>query len=255
MTIPQHDFLVYQPPGISFIRGQLEHGAGGFVHWQLLIHCDRSRRLAWVKSVFGRSCHAELSRSDAADAYVWKDDTAVQGTRFELGVKPRKRNSKRDWDAIRADAIAGNLLGIDASVFVQHYRSLRAISSDYARPVAVVKRVHVFWGRTGTGKSRRAWDEAGMDAYCKDPRSKFWCGYNGHRKVVVDEFRGGIDIAHILRWTDRYPCYVELKGSSTPLLADEIWFTSNVDPRNWYPDLDPETLAALLRRLDIIHFQ
>lgn len=113
---------------------------------------------------------------------------------------------------------------------------------------------HVYWGATGTGKSRRAWELAGMDAYSKDPRSKFWCGYFGQDKVVIDEFRGGIDVSHLLRWLDRYPVSVEIKGSSVPLAAREYYITSNLNPRQWYPDIDEETLNALLRRLNIIHF-
>lgn len=134
------------------------------------------------------------------------------------------------------------------------YRTLRAIASDHSTPRAIVRTVYVFWGRTCTGKSRRAWDEAGDGAYGKDPRSKFWDGYTGQEAVIIDEFRGGIDISHILRWTDRYPVRVEIKGSSRPLDAARIWITSNVDPRSWYPDLDPETLDALLRRFNITHF-
>lgn len=114
--------------------------------------------------------------------------------------------------------------------------------------------VNVFWGRTGLGKSRRAWAEAGLDAYPKDPRSKFWDGYCGQKHVVIDEFRGGIDVAHLLRWLDRYPVIVEVKGSSTCLVATDIWITSNLEPSNWYPDLDDDTKAALLRRLHVTHF-
>jgi len=51
--------------------------------------------------------------------------------------------------------------------------------------------VFVFWGVTGSGKSHRAWSEAGVDAYSKCPRSKFWDGYQDQSNVVVDEFRGG----------------------------------------------------------------
>lgn len=65
---------------------------------------------------------------------------------------------------------------------------------------------------------------------------------------------GCIDIAHLLRWLDRYPVIVEVKGGSQVLKAECIWITSNLDPRSWYPDLDQETLAALLRRLNITHF-
>lgn len=87
-----------------------------------------------------------------------------------------------------------------------------------------------------------------------DPRTKFWDGYQSEANVVMDEFRGGIDISHLLRWLDRYPVRVEIKGSSRPLLATTIWITSNLDPRRWYPEIDQETLDALLRRLNIIHF-
>lgn len=110
----------------------------------------------------------------------------------------------------------------------------------------------MFWGPTGTGKSHRAWEEAGVEAYSKDPRTKFWCGYRGQRNVIVDEFRGAIDIAHILRWTDKYPCRVETKGGTAPLLAESFWFTSNLEPTCWYPGLDELSYEALARRLEIV---
>lgn len=114
--------------------------------------------------------------------------------------------------------------------------------------------VVVYYGPTGTGKSRSAWAEAGLDAYPKDPRSKFWDGYQSHRNVVIDEYRGAIDISHLLRWFDRYPVLVEVKGSSVVLSADRIWITSNLHPDSWYPEIDPLTLAALKRRLVITEF-
>lgn len=133
--------------------------------------------------------------------------------------------------------------------------SLKEIAKDHMRPMAMERRVFVFWGRTGTGKSRRAWEEAGMDAYSKDPRTKFWDGYRGERKVVIDEFRGSIDIAHILRWFDRYPVCVETKGSGYPLCAETIWITSNLPPWMWYPELDAGTRDALERRLIVEEFE
>jgi len=114
--------------------------------------------------------------------------------------------------------------------------------------------VTVYWGPTGTGKSRRAWDESGLDAYPKDPRTKFWDGYQSQPCVVIDEFRGAIDVSHLLRWFDRYPVLVEIKGSSVVLVADRIWITSNLRPDAWFPELDGSTLAALLRRLHVVEF-
>lgn len=171
-----------------------------------------------------------------------------------MGRRAFKRSSAADWDAIRESAISGRLDDIPSDVYVRCYNQLRRIATDHLEAIGMERQVVCYWGATGTGKSRRAWDEAGLQAYPKDPRSKFWDGYRGQEHVVVDEYRGGIDISHILRWLDRYPVIVEVKGSSTVLCAKKIWFTSNIHPRQWYPELDIETMNALLRRMTIVEF-
>lgn len=144
---------------------------------------------------------------------------------------------------------------IPSDVRVLHYRTIRSIASDFAEPYPVERKCLVFVGPTGTGKSRRAWDEAGISAYPKDPRTKFWCGYSGQEHVIIDEFRGGIDISHLLRWLDRYPVIVEIKGASQVLVARRIWITSNLSPSLWYPELDVASLDALMRRIEVVDFE
>lgn len=256
LTIPHADFVPYLFAGAKYIRGQLERGHGtGFLHWQLVVQFSKPTRVAAIKRTLGESVHAEKTRSEAAIDYVWKADTRVDGTQFELGTRALRRDCEKDWDAIRDMAKQGRLDDIPGDVYVRSYNSLKRIAVDHMEPAGIQKRVHVFWGATGTGKSRRAWDEAGLNAYPKDPRSKFWDGYAGHENVVIDEFRGGIDVSHMLRWLDRYPVIVEVKGSSVVFKAQEIWITSNISPDEWYPELDAETKAALRRRFtEVIHF-
>lgn len=238
---------------MQWIRGQQEVGLGGFIHWQVIVAFKQKASLRVIQRIFP-GVHAELTRSDAASEYVWKEDSRVEGTQFEYGSKPIQRNSKVEWDKVWESAIVGDIMAIPANIRVQNYRTLRTIQSDYAKPVGIQRTCNVFWGPTGTGKSRRAWDEAGLDAYPKDPRTKFWCGYSNHVDVVIDEFRGGIDIAHMLRWLDRYPVIVEIKGASVVLKAENIWITSNISPQQWYPEVDCATVDALLRRLVIVEF-
>lgn len=260
LTIPHRDFTPFLPPNVSYIKGQLERGTGdgqgeGYLHWQLVVCFDVKKTLAYVKRIFGDTSHCERSRSAAAMDYVWKEDTRVQGTQFELGRLPLNRNSAKDWDSILDSAKTGDLAAIPSDVVIRCYGNLKRIRVDHMEPSAQVREVYVFWGTTGTGKSRRAWDEAGLNAYPKDPNSKFWDGYAGHLSVVIDEFRGAISISHMLRWLDRYPVIVEVKGSSCVLMAQKIWITSNLPPEQWYPDLDAETRAALRRRFtQVIHF-
>lgn len=254
LTIPENDYHPGEHQDLSWVKGQLEEGAGGYRHYQLIVAFKKKVALPAIKRLFGRTCHGELSRSEAANEYVWKDDTRVDGSQFEYGAKPIRRNAKVDWESVWTAAKSGDVDTIPAHVRVTSYRTIRAIGSDYSRAVGMERTVVVFWGKTGTGKSRRAWEEAGVDAYCKDPRTKFWDGYQVEKNVVIDEFRGGIDIAHLLRWFDRYPVRVEIKGSSRPLVATKIWITSNLSPDQWYPECDLETKAALMRRLDVTEF-
>lgn len=239
---------------VQYAKGQREIGESGYEHWQLVVYFGKPVRLAAITKIFGTGTHWEPTKSSAAEEYVWKESTRVVGSQFEHGKKSMDRSSSKDWAAIKSAAQCGELESIPPDVFVRCYQQLRRIESDHLRPVAIERKVFCFWGITGSGKSRRAWDEAGFEAFPKDPRSKFWDGYRGHEHVVIDEFRGGIDISHVLRWLDRYPVVVEVKGSSTVLKAKTIWITSNLDPRLWYPDLDPETVNALLRRMEIKHF-
>lgn len=255
LTIPHHEYTPYPNPNVQWLKGQLELAASGYLHWQLVVSFDRNVRLSYVKEHFGSKCHAELSRSAAAESYVHKEETSVGNTRFEFGRKLFKRCSRVDWEGVWDSAIQGTLADVPANVRVQSYRTLKAIQKDHLKPVPTIREVVCFWGETGTGKSRRAWEEASFDAYPKDPRTKFWDGYQGQANVVMDEFRGDIDIAHLLRWFDRYPVVVENKGGSVSLSATKIWITSNLDPRSWFPGLDKDTTNALLRRLSITHFE
>jgi len=175
LTVPGHEYTPYLPPTVAYSKGQLELGEGGFLHWQIVVAFDRSVRLGHVRKTYG-PFHAELTRSDDALEYVWKEDTRVPGTQYELGRLKTKRNSKRDWDEVWGFAKDGLFEDIDKSIMVCHYRAIKSIRQDYLNPVSVEREVVVFWGSTGTGKSRRAWSEAGLQAYPKDPRTKFWDG-------------------------------------------------------------------------------
>lgn len=258
LTIP----VVHHPvqPALTgdlvYCKGQQEIGESGLHHWQLLAVFGKKLRLAAVKRHFCPQAHCEPSRSEAANDYVWKEDTRVAGSQFEIGALPISRARKADWDRVYEDAKSGNFDNIPKDILIRNYSAVKRIRVDNVVPVQRESiTVHVYWGKSGTGKTRRAHHEAGADAYIKDPNTKWWDGYRGQKKVIMDEFIGRIDISHILRWLDRYPCNVEVKGYSVPLEATEFWITSNVNPEEWYKDINEEQKRGLLRRLtDIIEF-
>lgn len=85
-TIPEAAFAPTNvwPQSVQYIRGQLEVGSNtAYRHWQLMVILSRKGSLRTMQEIFGETGHYELSRSEAATDYVWKEDTSVDGTRFE----------------------------------------------------------------------------------------------------------------------------------------------------------------------------
>ena len=264
LTIPASTPFV---PGLycfDYVKGQQEEGVErrddsetGYLHWHLYGYSKKKISFRSIARSFGFSgFFGEPTHTEGAAEYVWKEDTRIEGTQFEFGLDPALGGLKTDWALVRSAAQAGNLESPDIPdhVFVQTYSALRRIATDYMRPSFVMRTTTVIWGKTGLGKSRCAWEQAGIDAYPKDPNSKFWCGYRGQQNVVIDEFRGGVNINHLLRWLDRYPVIVEIKGGAHVFKAECIWITSNLSPDEWYPNEDSDTIDALKRRLNtVIH--
>lgn len=257
LTIPYSDFTPSESllnNDLVYIKGQHERGASGYEHWQVLAVYSKQTTLNQCKSNFSTTTHVELSRSAAANDYVWKEDSRI-GEQFEYGMLPKSRARKTDWDAIFNSAQEGNLDAIPSDIKIRYYSSLKRIRVDNSRPPTRDSiSVKVFWGKSGTGKTRRAWHEAGEDVYIKNPNTKWWDGYRGQKTVIIDEFVGRIDISYILTWFDRYPCNVEVKGYSTPLEATNFYITSNIDPQLWYSDINADQLAGLSRRLTSVEY-
>lgn len=106
------------PTGLTWIRGQLEEGDGGYRHWQIAFAFPGRVRLTSCTAIFGSGCHFELSRSSAVRDYVWKDDTSL-GERFEFGAVPITTSDRTDWDAVWGHAQLGDVLSIPAGVRIR----------------------------------------------------------------------------------------------------------------------------------------
>lgn len=117
----------------------------------------------------------------------------------------------------------------------------------------------VWWiyGKTGLGKSAlvRRLEPEGL--YVKTDGSQWWPGYDGHKAVLLDDFRpkqGGVDFLHLLGLFDRYGYRVQLKGGYQQFYGERIYVTAPVTPQEMFRGVTDEEVDQLLRRISLIIF-
>lgn len=236
-----------------------EVGERGTPHLQGYIIFKKPYRFDTIKNRHLPRCHIEIAAGsvDSNIRYCSKDGkhrefgerpAPVGKTRDELGksfataITESGRDGMDKW----ANENPGTWYFSGHNLFRNHMALQRAID----RP-----NINVLWihGEPGVGKSRRA-HEMYPNAYVKEPRTKWWNGYHLEEEVIIDDFGpGGIDINHLLRWFDRYKCYVENKGGMIPLYAFKFVVTSNFSPYDVFSFAGEahKQLPALERRMTV----
>jgi len=263
------DYLVYQE----------EEGENKTRHLQGYFVLKKRMELPALKKLLLPlgSPHLEVRKGshEQAKAYCMKEDTRVVGG-MDNEVNPdfherhEDKGTRNDLLAVKEAIDEGkNELELWEEHFVQmvKYRNSLNYYAILKKPKRSWKTyIKVFYGPTGTGKSRAAFEEAGEDFYNLTPGQTpkggqlFFEGYRGQENVVFDEFYGSsMGWSQLLALTDRYPATVMVKGSSVVWAPKRMWITSNQHPSQWYLKLHLNCDAqyeTLKRRLDsIVYFE
>jgi len=241
-----------------------EVGSNGTPHLQGYVRTKERYNFCDLKQVLlNPRCHVEAARGSAGvnRSYCSKD-----GEFWEFGGCPGVKASKSRDELARefisrmsdgGDGLATFAGDNPGTYLFSGHNMLR----NYLRYQPAVDRPNIsvrwFFGPPGVGKSRRA-HEILPSAFIKEPRTKWWSGYQLEKTCIIDDFGpNGIDINHLLRWFDRYKCLVETKGDMVPLYVETFIVTSNFHPSQIFKfgeEVNPQ-LPALLRRIVIEEFE
>lgn len=227
-----------------------EVAESGTRHLQGYIELSTRTRLNKVKSLLGfNGIHFECRRGSATEAseYCKKDGDYVEfgtlskpesGRRKDLDELHESLKQKRSLRDI-SDEHFGSFLKYRRSIYA--YRSLHQVQRNWKCSVIV------YWGPTGTGKTRAVYDNS-TDLW-EYPGEGWFDGYDGQNQVLFDEFSGSsFKLPYLLKLLDRYPLQVPIKGDFVSWIPHEIYITSNINPRNWFSNAHTEHVAALFRR-------
>lgn len=160
---------------VKFLILQEEKAPGtGRLHLQGYVEFTAPQRISAAQSILGLGdIHLERRRGTQSDAirYCSKAETRVSGP-FEYGERSPGQGSRTDiHGAIEALRSSGGnvgklILSEHAVAYVKYHNGLEKLAAYIRVPWTKPRNTYVFWGPTGTGKSRRA--------RSMDPEAYFW---------------------------------------------------------------------------------
>jgi len=224
---------------------------------------DRKSIKALIDSLANETCgkpHWEIARGSLEDNQNY---TKKEGVWLEFGAPScTGRGARSDLyevaTAISKGASLQEVVEDHPVEFIKYSGGLQKLVLFHMKPRNFKTTVLWYWGATGTGKSRTAW-ETYPAAYAKSAANKWWDGYLGQPVTILDDWRPTKEIPfnEMLSLMDRYPKTVESKGGTIHFVSKILIITCPLDPTSLlegenYTWVGSEAKQQFLRRIDEI---
>lgn len=243
------DYLAYLNMECKYIIVGKEVGEQGTRHLQAFVMFENQRAFNSVKKMFPRA-HIEQLISTPVQAMEY---CKKEGMFEERGDPPTGAGKRTDLDLVKDKLKETGRMSdvVEVATSYQSVRMAECILKYKEKPRDFKPHVSWFWGPTGTGKSKKAYEEMGPEIYTCLSTGKWFEGYDAHENVLIDDMRKDFMKFHeLLRLLDRYAMRVECKGGSRQFLAKRIIITSAFHPSTLFDTR--EDLQQLIRRIDVI---
>lgn len=234
----------------------------GRKHMQGYITLKNPCGMNWVKKVLTATAHLIVANGTALEnqKYCTKELSRVKGP-WEFGIMPVGQGKRTDLEDLKKLIDESGITDpalmweLDFKNMLKYKKSIEAYilskSKMRTEPIYVVALI----GKSGSGKTKYVYDKHKYeDVYVKDTTNKWWDGYNGQPVVLLDDFKGGMDVTTMKQLLDRYPMNIEIKGGNTKISNATRWvyITSNHNPEFWWNDgsVNEKDMEAVERRID-----
>ncbi len=242
------------PAIVRYLVYQREEGANGTEHFQGYVEFTVSCRLHRVKQWLDKA-HWERAEGDAAAnlKYCTKEEGRLAPPVIygEPAGDGRPKQSLQDAIEILEEGGIRALTAECKAVYVKHHRGLHELWSRIMPERVEKPRVWWFYGPTGVGKTCFVEEAEGDSLWWSGETLQWFQGYEGQEAAIIDDFRADFCKFHtLLRYLDRYPVPVPVKGGHFKWVVKRIYITSNKHPGRMYNNRSDEDMRQLYRRID-----
>lgn len=239
-----------------------EVGETGTSHLQGAFTLNTQVAFSTIKTWPGfRRAHLEQMHGTPLDSKLYCSKQDLQPFEFGILPTPGKRTDLIDaCAAVKAGQSLREMSDEHATVIVKYYKGLtilRSLRSAPRNPDSLPPTIYWLHGKTGVGKTKRAWElgcalASPSDIWLSHSGTTWFDGYDGQRIAIFDDFRSkGTRFEFLLRLTDRYPLQVPFKGGFVNWNPEVIIFTSPYPIEGAFEARKmhrPEDVAQLIRR-------
>lgn len=226
----------------------------GRQHWQGYVEFTRQLTLKQLREILGDS-HFENRLGNALEAATY---CAKGGSYVEFGEISRQ-GRRSDLETLAQSIVNGasiQSVAIDnPRLFIQYGRGmslLGSISQGCRQRSWRDVKCEIWWGATGTGKTRSFFLQNPIDVsyrFLYRGSTDYWCGYTGQPHVLFDEFESQIRLSDMLMYMDGHPLQLNVKFGHSYANWDTVTIISNSDPRTFYAGCAIERRNAFARRV------
>lgn len=267
---PINNVVRNTPAGLLlYACGQTERGAVAEdnneekLHQHVYMRFARQVRISQVKQwMEWPSAHLDLCQGSEEEChnYCLKEETRVAGWTGETGsyTPSIRQGARSDLSNLASDIKAGQTMKQIADnhpeCFLRYSTGIAKMSAIYTIvPQYVSKTIWIFWGPSGTGKTHRILQYRTIPDQLYIVESGVlhpWDMYNNQETILLDEFDWEKwTIQQLNRLLDPYPLQLQCRYQNTWARWKTIFFTSNQDPLQWFPNAPPPLQGALRRRI------
>lgn len=242
---------------LTYLVGQIETTKDGGYHAQLALTISTPARMTQMKKISQRA-HWEIARDwKSLTSYCTKQDTRLAGP-WQYGEEPHQ-GKRSDLEQAARMIQSGSLMPSVAEkhpvVTVRYFKGLQYLQSLQTRDKYAPKKVGLFWGKTGCGKTMTAFEELDDLYNASDIRTPWFDGYTGQDHVLFDECgEGMMHYNKLKQFTDCWRMQAPVKGAMIAWVPKVLILTSQHHLDKWYPNLPKDDYDALTRRIRIFHF-